>query len=68
MCVGIIVQEKQQSERAQAFPGATSMAYADNISEKEKIIIPSKNGLFVTPEGGVVQTKTNISCSQRKRS
>lgn len=28
------------------------MAYADNISEKEKIIIPSKNGLFVTPEGG----------------
>lgn len=41
------------------------MAYADNIAEKEKIIIPSKNGLFVTPEGGVVQTKTNISCSQR---
>lgn len=28
------------------------MAYADNIAEKEKIIIPSKNGLFVTPEGG----------------
>uniref|UniRef100_A0A8W8LZ58 CUB domain-containing protein n=1 Tax=Magallana gigas TaxID=29159 RepID=A0A8W8LZ58_MAGGI len=37
---------------AQAFPGATSMAYVDNIAEKEKIIIPSKNGLFVTPEGG----------------
>lgn len=41
-----------QFSSAQAFPGATSMAYADNISEKEKIIIPSKNGLFVTPEGG----------------
>lgn len=42
---------KIDDTKAQAFPGATSMAYADNISEKEKII-PSKNGLFVTPEGG----------------
>ncbi|XP_061165044.1 uncharacterized protein LOC133174019 [Saccostrea echinata] len=36
-------------ELAQAFPGATSLAYEDAL---EKVIIPNKDGIFRTPEDG----------------
>ena len=36
----------------QVFPGATSLAYTDNASPMEKIVVPSVNGVFKIPQGG----------------
>lgn len=41
------------------------MAYADNIAEKEKNNNSIQKWIICYTRRGVVQTKTNISCSQR---